>query len=199
MLIYSILTPVILPIAALAFGIADVCFRYSLLYTSNIVVDTEGQLYRTAVLKIFAGLYTYQITFIGLFVLKSSSSSKWHDVGQLSVLILTLICCTQAHLYLTNTYTSVKWSASLIPDVMIDTGESSPEPVTSPTDPSSDSLTRVHPYRRTVWLPRDESGISDAMVLAVQDHCLTLRGSTVGVSNSESAVALDRCTALSHG
>lgn len=82
---------------------------------------------------------------------------------------------------------------------MIDAGESSPQQVTSPTDPSSDSSTRVHPYRRTVWLPRDEFGISDAMVLAVQDHCLTLRGSTVGVSNAESAVALDRCTALSHG
>ncbi|KAK6365598.1 hypothetical protein LTR64_008722 [Lithohypha guttulata] len=193
-LVYSILTPMILPIAALTFGIADICSRYSLLYTANIVVDTEGQLYRNAMFKMFIGLYTYQATFIGLFVLKSGSGSKWQNTGQLLVLLLTLICCTQVHLYLLHMYTPVKWSACLNPEVPVGTVESASEWRGSPAKLGPNSLTCIDARHRVVWLPGDEFGIGDAMINAIQDCCLTVRGSEIRVTNLESDVALDYWT-----
>ena len=52
-LIYALLAPLVLVVSVISFSLIYLCFRYTLLYTAYIPVDTRGVVYFEAVFSLF--------------------------------------------------------------------------------------------------------------------------------------------------
>lgn len=220
-LTFSLLTPVILPIATVAFGSASLAYQHILLYLANIVVDTRGRLYFPAFFHLFVGLYAQQLTFIGLFVLKFDPQNRFHDLGQLTVLVVTLLLCVQYHVYLKRRFgPSVRHHEASVdsPHRPIDPPRLSPPgPPRVASTPKSDAIEGVPDLsadsQAIIWLPKDRLGISrslqdyvrakyfadsaDVVRMVDSDTCITEDGMVTVGSEGVSLVELPRLTSKS--
>lgn len=189
----------------MAFGVAYLAHRHILLYLADIVIDTRGQLYFPACFHVFWGLYAQQLTLIGLFILKFDRRHKTHDLGQLAVLVITSLACVQYHAYLTRhfeplvrhpegalvrpptTNTVTVTTAAAAASSML---EPFPSPVVRPRfrvpTPSRCSFLGGE---ATVWLPRDDHGIVQALVDHVRTTCLSPTADAVTITDVGASIA----------
>lgn len=99
-LIYALLTPLILPICTLCFCLLLLCARYKMRYTAFIPFETGGRLYFSAISSLFCGILTSELCFLGLFFLKMGRANLLHDIGQISIILLTLFGTLRYHEFL---------------------------------------------------------------------------------------------------
>ncbi|CRG92805.1 putative protein RSN1 [Talaromyces islandicus] len=71
-IIFSVIAPLILACAAIAFGLLWVTYRYLVLYVLVIPVNSSGLLHWRALHQLFVGLYTFELCQVGLFALASA-------------------------------------------------------------------------------------------------------------------------------
>lgn len=193
-LTYSLLTPLILPVAAFTFGVANLCYRYTLLYLSDIKVETQGKLYFPAVFSLFFGVYTYQATIIGLFILKFDGSNQAHDLAQLSILVLTLVMCTQFHLRLKRLYEPwirhgdvLKSSIDDFVEEQQDTDSLDIRPrLEPPSSSSEDGVFRW--FNTTIWLPKDPFSISTHLIHEVRTKVLSGQSAEIQITDSSASM-----------
>ncbi|KAK5074494.1 phosphate metabolism protein 7 [Exophiala xenobiotica] len=163
-LTYALLTPFILPIATVTFGVTYVCFHHLLRDVSRVEAETRGQLYLRASFGLFWAIYTQQATIIGLFILKFDVRHKAHDLGQLTILLLTLFFSVQYHLSLKRLYGPLMRHQEGTISEPVHEG-AFPDPLSdsdcvSSTDESTSIDQFLHCQAPVIWLPRDPAGIS---------------------------------------
>ena len=71
-LTYSLIAPLILIFAALAFGILYFAYLYNFLYVYNQSVDTGGLIFPRAIWQTFTGIYLVEICLTGLFGIRTA-------------------------------------------------------------------------------------------------------------------------------
>jgi len=167
-----------------------VCFRYILLYLSDVEAETQGRLYFQALFTSFLGVYTYQATLIGLFVLKFDTRDRAHSLGQLTVLLVTLLACTQYHIRLKRLYEPFTQQQEGTTNETIHTEKYSEKlrrlsPVPGPSDRSN-----IESYEKsrnivdiTVWLPRDSLDIVRSIIHEVRSECFSTSTAVIRITD----------------
>ncbi|GAA6030870.1 hypothetical protein JCM8097_008916 [Rhodosporidiobolus ruineniae] len=69
---YSIITPIILPFAAIYFGLAYLVYKYRLLFVFYRPYESRGQAWPLAFNRVGTGLFIFQLFMLGLFVTKKA-------------------------------------------------------------------------------------------------------------------------------
>lgn len=193
-------------------------YRYILLYLANVPVETRGRLYFPAFFHLFVGLYAQQLTFIGLFILKFDPQNKVHDLGQLTVLVVTFLFSIQYHVHLKRRFEpSIQhYEATLDPSICPPNSSRASSqdvadvalPSKSGEDEAVEALLADPPA--IIWLPKDGLGISrrlrdhvrakcfagatDVVRLVDSDANITENGRVTIVTDGASLGALPRLT-----
>ncbi|KAF7731606.1 hypothetical protein EC973_009370 [Apophysomyces ossiformis] len=83
---YSTIAPLILPFVCLFFALHYFVYLYQFLYVYERDFETGGRAFPRAIRHVYIGLYTWQLTMIGLFAVRKDNA-----LGQLVIMIITLI------------------------------------------------------------------------------------------------------------
>jgi calcium permeable stress-gated cation channel len=207
-IIYALLMPLILPIAALTCVVLRFCFRYAILYTAHITVDTIGRLYFRAILHLYWGIITMELALLGLFLLKVDPNNMRNDVGQIGVLLLTILATIQYQHSIQRFYQPLirdyeavsrqgtsRLSHSTEVHPQSDVREKYRPAVSKLEDPHS-----LEALDLNIWLPKDVGGVSDALIESVRRNYIgpsvQIRLTNLGAAmNSDGHVVLDNSTA----
>ena len=168
-IIYSLLSPLILPIATMAFMIFWFFHRYLLIYVLRSPADTAARASYEAILQLFTGLYVLELCFIGLFLLKAAGLKWLHGLGQTIVVIILLICTTLHHLHLVERYHRLFRRKALEvahPDLLFSTTPKQTK-VISRIAGSIDDPILFQPVP-VVWIPEDTVGFSRAELRSIR-------------------------------
>jgi hypothetical protein len=192
-IIYALLAPVIIPIAIVSFGCNRICFRYTLLYKSKMEIDTCGHLYFQAVFHLFWGVFTLELSFLGLFILKTDVKSMGHDLGQIIIISLTLLATVHYYGFLKRLYRPLlrQWEISG-PEAAhcIDQSEGQESHRPSVREKfraqtmGFPNLHRLQAIDGTMWLPKDPIGVSDALSDIIRDMIDSTPTGGFSVTNS---------------
>ena len=189
--------PLILPIAAITCGALRLCFRYVLLYTARITVDTGGRLYFRAIFDLYWGIITMELTILGLFLLKIDPSSLRDDLGQISILLLTIFCTVQYQQSIKSFYKPlIRHDEAVRCEGLA--------PLSNVTEQYSqpDVGQKYRTTTRTVkecytlegrdleiWLPKDVDGVSDALMESVRRNYIgPSSNAQIGLTNAGAAM-----------
>ena len=71
-IIFSLISPLILPIGTIMFGLFLIAHSYQAIYVLETNKDTAGLLYWEALNHLFVGIYTMNLFLLGLFVLRNA-------------------------------------------------------------------------------------------------------------------------------
>ncbi|SGZ40894.1 uncharacterized protein HGUI_03094 [Hanseniaspora guilliermondii] len=99
-IIYSIIQPIILPVAFIAFTAVLMSFKFSIKYQvnrANNKLETMGEFYPTALFQLYSGIYCLEGFMIGLFLI---SKKIWLCILMFSVLVASIV----AHCHLSTKY-----------------------------------------------------------------------------------------------
>ena len=197
---YALLAPLIVPISVVSFGCICICFRYTLLYESKVEVDTGGRLYFEAIFHLFWGIFTSEICFLGLFILKTDLKTLGHDLGQIIVICFTLFCTVQYYAFLKRLYRPLirdldgEWSIVTHPIGGSEEQESYPLEVREKFRAlrrGSQDLRRLQAIDGIIWLPKDSIGVSNALVDMIRAS-LGSRGFNESCVTNSGALMTDR-------
>lgn len=87
-LTYSIIAPIVLGFATVAFGLLYFAYRYNFLFVYNIDINTNGMVYPRALYQSLTGVYLGQICLVGLF---GVSKAPGPAILQLVFLVATIL------------------------------------------------------------------------------------------------------------
>jgi hypothetical protein len=190
-IIYSLLMPLILPIAALTCAMLRFCFRYAFLYTAYITVDTSGRLYFRAILNLYWGIITMELALLGLFLLKVDPNSLRNDLGQISVLLLTILGTIQYQRSIQRFYQPLIRDYEAV-SRQGTTTEIHPQPDVS--EKYRPAVSKVQDSRSlaavdlNIWLPKDVGGVSDGLIESVRTNYI---GPSAQIRLTNSGAAMD--------
>ena len=94
-LVYSVIAPLMLLIAALAFGLFYVAYLYTMFFVTDFPDDTGGLAFPRAIYQSFTGVYLMEILLAGLFFLAQNDSGSQCAIPE-GALMCALICITIA-------------------------------------------------------------------------------------------------------
>ncbi|CAO3595515.1 unnamed protein product [Absidia cylindrospora] len=83
---YSTIAPLILPFVSLFFCTNYFVYLYQFLYVYEMEYETGGRAFPRAIRHIYIGMFTWQLTLIGLFAVRGNQA-----LGQLVIMIVTLV------------------------------------------------------------------------------------------------------------
>jgi calcium permeable stress-gated cation channel len=92
-IIYSVISPFILPLTFIGFGIWWVSTRYQMLFIYQYTTDTGGLLFPLAVKQLFTGIYTLEVFLVGFFIIVATAAPPGHvkwGIGYSIIMLLTL-------------------------------------------------------------------------------------------------------------
>lgn len=164
------------------------CFHYLLREVARVEAETRGRLYFHAWFGLFWAIYTQQATIIGLFILKFDVRHTAHDLGQLTILLLTLFFSVQYHLSVKRLYGPLmRHQESTILEPVHE--GAFPYPLSdsdcvSSTDESTSIDQFLHCQAPVIWLPRDPAGISTSLVERVTSGPLANSPATIQLTDA---------------
>ncbi|KAG0304845.1 hypothetical protein BGZ98_004944 [Dissophora globulifera] len=88
-LVYSTMSPLILPFVAFYFTVYYWVYRHQFLYVYLQPVETGGLAFPLAVKQTFVGLFIFQVTMFGIFLL---NQSKTNVLPQVILMVLLIVC-----------------------------------------------------------------------------------------------------------
>ncbi|RDH26183.1 hypothetical protein BDQ94DRAFT_176579 [Aspergillus welwitschiae] len=91
-LIFSVTSPLILPVGTLVFGLFGIAYAYQIIYVLESTVETAGMLYWEALQQLFVGIYTLDLFLVGLFILRNA-----YGPAVLAAVVLALVAALQYH------------------------------------------------------------------------------------------------------
>lgn len=147
-------------------------------YTAFIPFETGGRLYYNAISYLFCGILTSELCFLGLFILKMGRASLSHDIGQIAIILLTLLGTLRYHEFLRRSYFDVPLTIGLP-----STGKQKcrvSEKFRSQILRQSDSLTGETP---SIWIPKDSEGVSNALLNSVRRVYLSSEKAGICITN----------------
>ncbi|SAM00767.1 hypothetical protein [Absidia glauca] len=83
---YSTIAPLILPFVILFFCVNYFVYLYQFLYVYEMEYETGGRAFPRAIRHLYIGMFTWQLTMIGLFAVRGNEA-----IGQLVVMIIVLV------------------------------------------------------------------------------------------------------------
>ena len=100
-LIYSIVTPLILPVSAFSFLLLLLVQRYVILNHARFRSDTGGMVFPKAINQLFVGLYAMEVYLSGLFFMVRDERGRPACLGQ-GILMVVMLGCTVVYQMLIN-------------------------------------------------------------------------------------------------
>lgn len=82
---YSVVAPLILPFVCLFFFLSYFVYLYQFLYVYEMTYESGGLAFPRAIRHVYIGMFTWQLTMIGLFAVRGNA------IGQLVLMIITLV------------------------------------------------------------------------------------------------------------
>jgi hypothetical protein len=184
-LVFSIIAPILLFFAGVAFGLFYIVYKYQFLHVYQLEISTMGRLYPRALQQTLVGLYFMEVCMIGL----TAVGKSW---GAIAITVVLLVATILFHITLNNAFgplldavpTMLTQSHSFNKERMIDaeTAEESLSAAQShavadkgerallrgqSSENSYDADAYMHPALNSqapaVWLPRDTRGVSAAL------------------------------------
>lgn len=155
-LIYSVIAPLILPLACISFSIVNLSFQYLFIYEYNTENKSEtfGKLYLHGLLQLYAGMYFLELCLLGIF-----SIGNRYDL--VIYMLILLICTAIAHSKFTK-HSAYEFSLTSLQDNDI-------KPTKSEEYVSMNNY--FHTYQlpnidytknlNKIWIPYDDYGVAN--------------------------------------
>ena len=150
-------------------------------------------MYFEAIFHLFWGIFTSEICFLGLFILKTNFKTLGHDLGQIMVVCFTLFCTAQYYAFLKRLYRPLiqdldsEWLKVTHPIAGSEEHESYPLEVREKfraLGRGSQDLRRLQAIDGIIWLPKDSIGVSNALVNMIRANLRSGRFNDSCVTNS---------------
>ncbi|KAF2181915.1 DUF221-domain-containing protein [Zopfia rhizophila CBS 207.26] len=89
-LIYSVVSPLIMLMMLITFGLFWFTYRYQMIYVSYAKAETNGLIFPKAINQLFTGLYFMELCLVGLFFAMTNENKGRACVPQAIIMILTI-------------------------------------------------------------------------------------------------------------
>jgi hypothetical protein len=160
------MAPLILPLAALAFGIFWWIHCYLIVYVTSTEPESNGQAFWLAVEQLFVGLYFLEVGFTGLFLLIITTNQIAHPLLQSMCMVVMTAATILVHLRLRSLYLPVFHIAA------VSQGNSNNDTsgmfrISHPVNAAVSDIDWSHGVALNgiqTWLPRDANDVSRAMI-----------------------------------
>jgi hypothetical protein len=96
-IIYSVISPLILIMMVITFGLFWFTYRYQMIYVSYAKAETNGLIFPKAVNQLFTGLYFLELCLIGLFFLQGDKDCFPH-----AIIMIIMLGCTVLYQFVLN-------------------------------------------------------------------------------------------------
>lgn len=197
-IIYSIIQPLILPVAFIAFTAVLMSFKFSIKYQvnrANNKLETMGAFYPTALFQMYSGIYCLEGFMIGLFLI---SRKFWLCILMFSVLVASIV----GHCYLSTKYEKLLNNLPLSDYVPVKPDENTGETekhiskIGIPGNLSAINYEKdvmIVPFadpknvNSVIWIPSDVFGESDQEI----DRLKFLFGNVLRITNLHASI--DSC------
>ena len=197
-IIYSIIQPLILPVAFIAFTAVLMSFKFSIKYQvnrANNKLETMGAFYPTALFQMYSGIYCLEGFMIGLFLI---SRKFWLCILMFSVLVTSIV----GHCYLSTKYEKLLNNLPLSDYVPVKPDENTGETekhiskIGIPGNLSAINYEKdvmIVPFadpknvNSVIWIPSDVFGESDQEI----DRLKFLFGNVLRITNLHASI--DSC------
>ena len=206
-IIHSVVSPLILPFAALTFASFFLVQRYKILHIASFNTDTGGLIYLKALYQLFLGLYVMECYLIGLFFLIRDEKGHVVCAGQGVIMIFTISLTATFHILLKQAYNPLAANAP----VMLSTGTWGSMPTHCRTTSDGrrfqimvEPLSRLtHQFLEEEISPlkdyeEAEALASDIKVDEIQDEALTAKQPTIWIPKDKLGVSRYEIQQTSH-
>ncbi|CAN6628174.1 sporulation-specific protein 75 [Trichomonascus vanleenenianus] len=103
-IVYSMISPVILLFASIAFGLSYCVFKYRIMYCNVTTHESYGKLYPKAIFQLFSGIYCLEICITGLFIAAESPAGSPLCLPHAAIMALLFCATMQYHWYLRHKF-----------------------------------------------------------------------------------------------
>lgn len=103
-IIYSVVAPIMLIFAIIAFTLLWIANRYSMLYVVRFKSDTGGTLYPRALNQTFTGLYVFEFCLAGLFFIVVDENNTFVGIPQGVIMVVILAMTIMYHILLNMSF-----------------------------------------------------------------------------------------------
>lgn len=108
-LVYSIISPMILIIAGVAFGLFYMAYSYNIFFVSNFPNDTGGLSFSKAIYQSFTGVYLMELMLTGLFFLVQNESGTQSAIVQGILMCVLIIITIGVHVLMRSSFGSLMY------------------------------------------------------------------------------------------
>jgi hypothetical protein len=166
---FSVVAPIVLIFVSLAFTLYWFAYRYNVLHVYQYTFDSGGRFFVSAINQLFAGLYVMELCLIGIFFLAEGLQGQPACAAQAFAMIAILLLTIAYHCFLRQTYGALLHHLPVCGNVEtnVDRGIGNLRVQLNATMSSP-----------TIWIPRDNRGIS-------AEECYATRMSTGSVTISD--------------
>lgn len=102
--VYSIITPLVLIIAGIAFGLFYITYKYNMFYVFDFPNDTGGLAFSRAIYQSFTGVYLMEIMLAGLFFLAQNESGLQSAIAEGILMCLLIVVTIGVHYLIISSF-----------------------------------------------------------------------------------------------
>lgn len=153
-LIYSVISPIIIPIQVIIFALFWASYSN---FTISTPEDNGGLFYPKALKHLLVGIYAMELGLAVLFILVRDSSGRASCIGQACLMIFAIVLTAIFHHYLCKAFDPLLLYTPLALELVQLENE-------SPFIPMALTSTPV------IRLPRDQNGVSRAEIARLKDY-----------------------------
>ncbi|KAK9236754.1 hypothetical protein V1525DRAFT_362281 [Lipomyces kononenkoae] len=103
-IVYTIISPLIMPMCLIAFSLFYIAYRYMFMYCNYNKVDSGGLYFHRAINQLFTGVYVMELCLVGLFFLVRDSDSRPSCTAQAIIMIVVFIFTAIYQFVLNNSF-----------------------------------------------------------------------------------------------
>ena len=194
--VYSIITPLILLFAGLAFVLCYIAYSYTMFYVSEVLNDSGGLSFPKAIFQSFTGIYLMEVMLAALFFLANNESGSHTAIPEGILTCILIVITIGVQFIMHSSFNSLvhylPFDAEVFARLQIsnDGMSVSPNTVSEITDAviKSNANTVVNPYihpvlrdpKPVIWIPQDNLGIAKDELQQIQISGLNIFMSTEG-------------------
>ncbi|KAK9467238.1 hypothetical protein V1512DRAFT_262278 [Lipomyces arxii] len=100
-IVYTIISPLIMPMCLITFSLFYIAYRYEFIYCTYNPVDSSGLFFHRAINQLFTGIYVMELCLVGLFFLVRDEDLNSACTPQ-GIIMIVVFCATAAYQFVLN-------------------------------------------------------------------------------------------------
>ncbi|KAK9484539.1 hypothetical protein V1527DRAFT_520396 [Lipomyces starkeyi] len=103
-IVYTIISPLIMPMSLIAFSLFYIAYRYMFIYCNYNPIDSAGLYFHRAINQLFTGVYVMELCLVGLFFLVRDENLKASCTAHAIIMIVVFVFTAIYQIVLNNSF-----------------------------------------------------------------------------------------------